>query len=315
MTATLPCRSETVFIVDDDTSFLQSVSRLLRAVGYSVQAFASASEFLARLAPGMSGCVVTDLQMPGMNGLELQAALRRSANPLPVIFLTGQGDIPATQRWLRIIPVALLIMYTISYVDRTNVSLALDPKISIHDARPAHGRPDEGAGGGHFFSRLRSAANGRRPSGQPLEREKTGQPVPGFLGRVRRGLRFGQNLLHQFEVTRFFLGVAESCVFPATAGFAGALVSQRRTRAGQCAIGICASRSPWWPPHPFTGWLLGAYGWQTMLILEGALPFLWLPIWWFFISDHPRDAKWISAGGTGLSGNHAGTRSGASWSR
>ena len=101
MTATLPCRSETVFIVDDDTSFLQSVSRLLRAVGYTVQAFASASEFLARLAPGMSGCVVTDLQMPGMNGLELQAALRRSANPLPVIFLTGQGDIPATVNAMR----------------------------------------------------------------------------------------------------------------------------------------------------------------------------------------------------------------------
>jgi cyanate permease len=45
---------------------------------------------------------------------------------------------------------------------------------------------------------------------------------------------------------------------------------------------------------PFTGWLLGAYGWQTMLILEGALPFVWLPIWWFYISDHPREAKWIS---------------------
>jgi two-component system response regulator FixJ len=101
MTATLPCRSETVFIVDDDTSFLQSVSRLLRAVGYTVQAFASASEFLARLAPEMSGCVVTDLQMPGINGLELQAALRRSANPLPVIFLTGQGDIPATVNAMR----------------------------------------------------------------------------------------------------------------------------------------------------------------------------------------------------------------------
>ncbi|HEY3932834.1 MAG TPA: MFS transporter, partial [Verrucomicrobiae bacterium] len=46
---------------------------------------------------------------------------------------------------------------------------------------------------------------------------------------------------------------------------------------------------------PVTGWLLGAYGWKTMLMLEGALPFIWLPIWWFFISDHPRDAKWISA--------------------
>jgi|SRR5579859_1753886 len=96
MTATLPSRSGTVFIVDDDASFLQSVSRLLRAVGYTVQAFATAQEFLDRLAPEMSGCVVADLQMPGMNGLELQKALSRSANPLPVVFLTGQGDIPTT---------------------------------------------------------------------------------------------------------------------------------------------------------------------------------------------------------------------------
>jgi len=101
MTATLPSQSGTVFIVDDDTSFLRSVSRLLRAVGYTVQAFASAQEFLDRLAPEMSGCVVADLQMPGMNGLELQEALRRSANPLPVIFLTGQGDIPATVSAMR----------------------------------------------------------------------------------------------------------------------------------------------------------------------------------------------------------------------
>jgi FixJ family two-component response regulator len=101
MTATFPRRSGTIFIVDDDTSFLQSVARLLRAVGYTVQAFASAQEFLDRLAPEMSGCVVADLQMPGMNGLELQEALRRSANPLPVIFLTGQGDIPATVSAMR----------------------------------------------------------------------------------------------------------------------------------------------------------------------------------------------------------------------
>lgn len=101
MTATLPRRSGTIFIVDDDLSFLRSVSRLLGAVGYTVQAYASAQEFLDRLVPEMSGCVVADLQMPGMNGLELQDALRRSANPMPVIFLTGQGDIPTTVNAMR----------------------------------------------------------------------------------------------------------------------------------------------------------------------------------------------------------------------
>src|SRR2546425_128458 len=45
---------------------------------------------------------------------------------------------------------------------------------------------------------------------------------------------------------------------------------------------------------PFTGWLLGAYGWQKMIILEGVLPLIWLPIWWFCVNDHPREAKWIS---------------------
>jgi len=101
MTATLYRRSGTVFIVDDDASFLKSVSRLLSAVGYHVQAFASAQEFLDRLAPEMPGCVVADLQMPGMDGLELQEALRCSANPLPIVFLTGQGDIPTTVSAMR----------------------------------------------------------------------------------------------------------------------------------------------------------------------------------------------------------------------
>jgi FixJ family two-component response regulator len=82
--------------VDDDTSFLRSVSSLLRATGYTVQTFESAQEFLNRLNPEMTGCVLVDLRMPGIDGLELQKALKLSANPLPVIFLTGHGDIPTT---------------------------------------------------------------------------------------------------------------------------------------------------------------------------------------------------------------------------
>jgi FixJ family two-component response regulator len=90
-----------VFIVDDDPSFLKSMSRLLSAVGYTVRAFESAPEFLEQIGPESSGCVVTDLQMPGMDGLKLQEALRKTTNPLPVIFLTGQGDIPTTVNAMR----------------------------------------------------------------------------------------------------------------------------------------------------------------------------------------------------------------------
>jgi two-component system response regulator FixJ len=101
MTATPSRHSGTVFIVDDDTSFLMSVSRLLRAVGYNVRTFESAREFLNRLTPEMSGCIVADLQMPVMNGLELQEALKKAENQLPIIFLTGQGDIPTTVSAMR----------------------------------------------------------------------------------------------------------------------------------------------------------------------------------------------------------------------
>lgn len=96
-----PPESGTVYIVDDDASFRKSVSRLLRAAGYAVQAFESAEKFLEQLAPGMSGCVLVDLQMPGLDGLELQAALAKSANPLPVVFLSAQGDIPTTVQAMR----------------------------------------------------------------------------------------------------------------------------------------------------------------------------------------------------------------------
>ena len=93
--------STTVFVVDDDVSFLSSVARLLRASGFQVKTFSSAADFLAQLSPDARGCVVTDLQMPGMNGIELQKALADSDNPLPILFLTGQGDIPTSVKAMR----------------------------------------------------------------------------------------------------------------------------------------------------------------------------------------------------------------------
>ena len=84
----------TVFVVDDDASFLTSVSRLLRASRFAVRAFPSAEEFLSHLPADAAGCVVADLQMPGMNGSELQKVLARTGNSLPLVFLTGHGEIP-----------------------------------------------------------------------------------------------------------------------------------------------------------------------------------------------------------------------------
>ena len=89
-----------VHVVDDDASFLVALARLLKAAGYTVQAYASAAEFLAKIGEG-PGCVVTDLRMPGMHGLDLQQALARGANVLPVVFLSGEGDIPTTVQAMR----------------------------------------------------------------------------------------------------------------------------------------------------------------------------------------------------------------------
>ena len=96
-----PSPLATVHIVDDDTSFLTATSRLLRASGFAVKTFASAAEFLAQREADAPGCVVADLHMPEMDGLGLQAALARTRNPLPILFLTGQGDIPSSVRAMR----------------------------------------------------------------------------------------------------------------------------------------------------------------------------------------------------------------------
>jgi len=83
-------------VVDDDSSFRAAISRFLRASGFAVKTFASASEFLAELEPDLPGCVLLDLEMPGLDGLDLQEALSKSGNSLPVVFVSGHRDIPKT---------------------------------------------------------------------------------------------------------------------------------------------------------------------------------------------------------------------------
>ncbi|MCL4807594.1 MAG: response regulator [Thermoanaerobaculia bacterium] len=94
MSATGP----TVFVVDDDASWLTAVARLLRASGYRVETFSSASDLLAKLPREPEGCVLADLRMPGLDGLQLQEELERLGSPLPVVFVSGHGDVPATAR-------------------------------------------------------------------------------------------------------------------------------------------------------------------------------------------------------------------------
>ena len=94
-------RAPIVRVVDDDASFLTAVSRMLRASGFAVKTYASAVEFLDQPELDVPGCVLVDLQMPGLSGLDLQEALAEAGHRLPVIFLSGRGDIPTTVQVMR----------------------------------------------------------------------------------------------------------------------------------------------------------------------------------------------------------------------
>jgi FixJ family two-component response regulator len=85
-----------IHVVDDDPSFRTAVTRLLRAAKYEVRGYASAAEFLDSDPCADPGCILLDLRMPGVGGLDLQQSLARMEERLPIIFLTGHGDIPAT---------------------------------------------------------------------------------------------------------------------------------------------------------------------------------------------------------------------------
>ena len=88
--------AKTVFLVDDDVSVRKALTRLIRASGYHVQAFASALEFLEFLRADDQGpaCLILDIWMPGLSGIDLQRVLSASKTLLPIIFVTGHGDIP-----------------------------------------------------------------------------------------------------------------------------------------------------------------------------------------------------------------------------
>ena len=86
--------SQVVFVIDDDASMRDAVSRLLNAVGLTVQTFASAREFLAGRLPDVPGCAVLDVRLPGLSGLDLQREMVERGIHIPVIFITGHGDIP-----------------------------------------------------------------------------------------------------------------------------------------------------------------------------------------------------------------------------
>ena len=90
-----------VFVVDDDPSMQRSLDTLLRSVGLDVRLFSAAHEFMRADRPDAPGCLVLDVRLPGMSGLTFQQELAKAGVALPIIFLTGHGDVPMTARAMK----------------------------------------------------------------------------------------------------------------------------------------------------------------------------------------------------------------------
>ncbi len=97
MTATKP----TIFIVDDDPSIRLALENLVSSIGQQAETYAAAQDFLRDCPRNPAGCLVLDVQMPGLSGLDLQSELSHAGIHLPIIFITGHGDIPTTVRAMK----------------------------------------------------------------------------------------------------------------------------------------------------------------------------------------------------------------------
>lgn len=193
-----------------------------------------------------------------------------------------------SQRWLHIIPVAFL-MYTIAFVDRTNISLAL-PAMS----RALHMNPTQaGDAAGIFFWGYILL---QIPGGHLAERWSAKRFVSILLVlwgvcSVACGL---VQTWRQFWVMRFLLGIAEGGVWPAVLVLL-AHWFPRAERARANAYWMLCLPMAVILSSPISGWILGRWNWRVLLISEGVLPFMWLAVWWWFIDDHPDQARWISS--------------------
>ncbi len=97
----LPFDQYTVYVVDDDVASATAITRLLGTAGYVVRTYTSAVEFLKTFQPSGTGCIILDLWMPDVSGLEIQQAIAGRADQLPIIFLTGHADVPDSVRAIR----------------------------------------------------------------------------------------------------------------------------------------------------------------------------------------------------------------------
>jgi FixJ family two-component response regulator len=121
----------TVFIIDDDASVRDSLALMLGLEGYRTALFADAEAFLAAWRPDWAGCVVSDLRLPGVSGIELQAELARRSNALPFIIITAHGDVPTARKAFQ----AQAVDFLEKPFDHAQLRAAIDAAFSLEQRR------------------------------------------------------------------------------------------------------------------------------------------------------------------------------------
>lgn len=127
----MPAGPLTVYLIDDDAAVRDSLGLMLGLAGYATAAFADAESFVAAWREDWAGCVVTDLRLPGMSGLDLQAALRSRGSALPVIVITAHGDVPSARVAFR----AAAVDFLEKPFDDAQLRKAIETAFALEDKR------------------------------------------------------------------------------------------------------------------------------------------------------------------------------------
>ena len=172
---------ETIFLVDDDPAVRKALARVLREEGWNVEPYESGEAFLARRDKTLRGCLVLDVTMPGLDGLELQRVLAEGGDALPIVFLTGHGDIPMSVHAIKAGATDFLTKPVAAAALLAAVRAALEQDLSGREARAELAA---------FRSRLATLTVREREVLAAVAKGRLNKQIAGDLGIVEQTVKF-----------------------------------------------------------------------------------------------------------------------------